>query len=63
MTSTGPLRGIKVIDFTAYQNGPMSTRLLADYGATCAVPIPPFPTPPLHFFTGNGAQGDQDRAQ
>ena len=50
MTSTGPLRGIKVIDFTAYQNGPMSTRLLADYGATCAVPIPPFPTPPLPLF-------------
>ena len=31
---TGPLQGINVLDFTAYQNGPMSTRLLADYGAT-----------------------------
>ena len=29
----GPLSGIKVLDFTRFQNGPMATLLLADYGA------------------------------
>lgn len=29
----GPLRGIKVLDFTRFQNGPSATRQLADYGA------------------------------
>jgi len=30
----GPLKGIKVLDFTRFQNGPSATRHLADYGAT-----------------------------
>jgi len=30
----GPLSGIKVLDFTRFQNGPSATRALADYGAT-----------------------------
>lgn len=29
----GPLKGIKVLDFTRFQNGPSATRTLADYGA------------------------------
>lgn len=31
---SGPLKGIKVLDFTQFQNGPFSTCLLGDYGAT-----------------------------
>ena len=29
----GPLAGVKVLDFTRFQNGPSATRRLADYGA------------------------------
>lgn len=32
--AAGPLAGIKVLDFTQYQNGPTATRRLCDYGAT-----------------------------
>ena len=30
----GPLAGIKVLDFTRFQNGPSATRTLADYGCS-----------------------------
>lgn len=30
----GPLEGVKILDFTQYQNGPACTRRLCDYGAT-----------------------------
>lgn len=33
MAAKGPLQGIKVLDFTRFQNGPSATRCLADYGA------------------------------
>ncbi len=29
----GPLKGIKILDITQFQNGPSATRALADYGA------------------------------
>merc|ERR550514_718577 len=29
----GPLRGVKVLDFTIFQNGPKATQMMADAGA------------------------------
>ena len=48
---TAPLEGIKVLDFTVYQNGPSATAQLRDQGATVCK-VEPLKGEPMRFLAG-----------